>query len=141
MTKIGVAMHSFPIRVYYEDTDLAGIVYYANYLKFIERGRSEWLRDVGVDQLALKRDGLVFAVRRLEADYLSPARFEDLLRVQSGIHAHSQARIVIDQQVLRDDTVLFAARVTLVCVGQNGRPVRIPADVARRLQGGDLAGN
>lgn len=134
-------MHSFPIRVYYEDTDLAGIVYYANYLKFIERGRSEWLRDVGVDQLAMKRDGLVFAVRRLEADYLSPARFEDLLMVQSTIHEHTPARIVIDQQVLRDGVVLFVARVTLVCVAQNGRPVRIPADVTRRLQGNGLAGN
>lgn len=141
MQKIGVVMHSFPIRVYYEDTDLAGIVYYANYLKFIERGRSEWLRDVGVDQLAMKRDGLVFAVRRLEADYLSPARFEDLLMVQSTIHAHTPARIVIDQQVLRDGVVLFVARITLVCVGQNGRPARIPADVTRRLQSSGLAGN
>ncbi len=70
--------HRFTLRVYYEDTDLAGIVYYANYLKFIERARSEWVRELGVDQRAMKADaGLVFAVRRLEADYLAPARFDD----------------------------------------------------------------
>ena len=75
-------MHALSVRVYYEDTDLAGIVYYANYLKFIERGRSEWLRDRGIDQVALKvASGHVFAVRRVEADYLRPARFDDLVEV------------------------------------------------------------
>ena len=132
-------MHSFPIRVYYEDTDLAGIVYYANYLKFIERGRSEWLRALGIDQGALKRQGLVFAVRRLEADYLSPARFDDLLAVETGLNMLGSARIVMDQRVLRGERVLFAARVTVVCVAENGRPARIPADVAARVQGADLA--
>lgn len=132
-------MHSFPIRVYYEDTDLAGIVYYANYLKFIERARSEWLRELGVDQLRLKAQGVVFAVRHIEADYLSPARFDDLLAVETGLHALGSARIVMDQRVLRGDRVLFAARVTVVCVAENGRPARIPADVAARVQGADLA--
>jgi acyl-CoA thioester hydrolase len=132
-------MHSFPIRVYYEDTDLAGIVYYANYLKFIERARSEWLRELGVDQLRLKAGGLVFAVRHLEADYLSPARFDDLLAVETGLNTLGSARIVMDQRVLRGERVLFAARVTVVCVAENGRPARIPADVAARVQGADLA--
>ena len=132
-------MHSFPIRVYYEDTDLAGIVYYANYLKFIERARSEWLRELGVDQLRLKAGGLVFAVRHLEADYLSPARFDDLLAVETGLNMLGSARIVMDQRVLRGERVLFAARVTVVCVAENGRPARIPADVAARVQGANLA--
>ncbi len=127
-------MHSFPVRVYYEDTDLAGIVYYANYLKFIERGRSEWLRELGVDQRVLKQQGLVFAVRRVEADYLSPARFDDQLVVESSLHAQTSARIVIDQRVLREGAALFVARVTVVCLGDGGRPLRIPADVAARLQ-------
>ena len=127
-------MHSFPVRVYYEDTDLAGIVYYANYLKFIERGRSEWLREVGVDQRVLKQQGLVFVVRRVEADYLSPARFDDQLVVESSLHAQTPARIVIDQRVLREGAALFVARVTVVCLGEGGRPLRIPADVAARLQ-------
>ena len=132
-------MHSFPIRVYYEDTDLAGIVYYANYLKFIERARSEWLRELGVDQLRLKAGGLVFAVRHLEADYLSPARFDNLLAVETGLNTLGSARIVMDQRVLRGDRLLFAARVTVVCVAENGRPARIPADVVARVQGADLA--
>ena len=132
-------MHSFPIRVYYEDTDLAGIVYYANYLKFIERARSEWLRELGVDQSRLKAGGLVFAVRHIEADYLSPARFDDLLAVETGLHILGPARITLDQRVLRGDRLLFAARVTVVCVAENGRPARIPADVVARVQGADLA--
>ena len=65
--------HIFPIRVYYEDTDMAGIVYYANYLRYIERARSDWVRGIGIDQLAMKDAGLVFAVRRVEADYLLPS--------------------------------------------------------------------
>lgn len=121
--------HQFPIRVYYEDTDLAGIVYYANYLKFIERGRSEWLRELGVDQTAMKADGIVFAARRIEADYLKPARFDDALTVMSALHEITPARIVLNQQVLRDGAVLFDSRVTLVCIGANGRAARIPSYV------------
>ena len=134
-------MHRFPIRVYYEDTDLAGIVYYANYLKFIERARSEWLRELGVDQLRMKAEGLVFAVRRIEADYLSPARFDDLLAVETVLSALSPARIVLDQRVVRGDKALFVAQVTVVCVNDAGRPARIPAEVAARVQGADLAPN
>lgn len=127
-------MHRFPIRVYYEDTDLAGIVYYANYLKFIERGRSEWLRELGIDQRALKRQGIVFAVRRVEADYLSPARFEDLLEVESRLHELRPARIVLDQRVMRGETELFRARVTIACLADSGRPAAVPEDVAARLR-------
>lgn len=126
-------MHDFPIRVYYEDTDLAGIVYYANYLKFIERGRSEWLRDLGIDQLALKDQGIVFVVRRVEADYLAPARFDDALTVRSTLHELRPARITMCQKVMRGDQVLFSALVTLVCMNAAGRPVRLPASVADGL--------
>ncbi|WP_199260985.1 tol-pal system-associated acyl-CoA thioesterase [Paracoccus binzhouensis] len=133
-------MHRFPIRVYYEDTDLAGIVYYANYLKFIERGRSEWLRLLGVDQGALQREGFVFAVRRVEADYLAPARFEDLLEVETALQALSPARIVLDQRVLRGGQALFQARVTIACLAASGRPARIPGAVAARLQEAAVSG-
>ncbi|WP_299846194.1 tol-pal system-associated acyl-CoA thioesterase [uncultured Paracoccus sp.] len=127
--------HRITLRVYYEDTDLAGIVYYANYLKFIERGRTDWLRDLGVDQGALKeREGVVFAVRRVEADYLSPARFDDLLVVESSLHQMTPARIVMDQRVLRADAVLFTARVTVACLSASGRPVRLPETVRKALQ-------
>ncbi|WP_420343375.1 tol-pal system-associated acyl-CoA thioesterase [Paenirhodobacter sp.] len=126
--------HSFALRVYYEDTDLAGIVYYANYLKFIERGRSEWVRALGVDQVALKRDhGIVFAVRRVEADYLRPAKFDDTLEVRTELISATGARIVLDQLVLRDGERLFAATVTLVCLNDAGAPARLPADVRHRL--------
>jgi acyl-CoA thioester hydrolase len=126
--------HQFALRVYYEDTDLAGIVYYANYLKFIERGRSEWIRSLGVDQGALKTvQGLVFAVRRLEADYLKPAHFDDELLVETRLKAETGARIVLEQEVLRGAERLFAAQVTLVCLSEGGSAARIPAEIRRKL--------
>jgi len=125
--------HVFTTRVYYEDTDLAGIVYYANYLKFIERARSEWVRARGVDQRALKEDaGLVFAVRRIEADYLSPARFDDELRIETDVEQVTGARLILRQQVLRDGEMLFDAHVTLVALGEAGQPQRLPAELRLR---------
>lgn len=122
--------HRFALRVYYEDTDLAGIVYYANYLRFIERARTEWARARGVDQLRLHREsGLVFVVRRIEADYLRPARFDDWLEVATAPAEATTARLVLLQEVLRDGEVLFRARVTLVALGSDGRPRRLPADL------------
>lgn len=126
-------MHDFPLRVYYEDTDLAGIVYYANYLKFIERGRSEWVRARGIDQMALRAaSGIVFAVRRVEADYLRPALFGDDLTVRTALVELGGSRIVLDQAVLRGEERLFSARVTLVCLGASGA-VRMPAEVRAAL--------
>ncbi|WP_312524758.1 tol-pal system-associated acyl-CoA thioesterase [Paracoccus sp. (in: a-proteobacteria)] len=127
-------MHRFETRIYYEDTDLAGLVYYANYLKFIERARSEWIRAIGIDQVALKSQGLVFVVRQLTADYLSPARYDDLLTIESRVDSLSPARLVLDQQVLRDGALLFQAQVTLVCINQAGRPVRLPAALVAAMQ-------
>jgi len=117
------------VRVYYEDTDLAGIVYYANYLKFIERARTEWVRGLGVDQVRLRAEtGVVFAVRRIEAEYLVPARFDDLLVVETRVEAVTGARIVLGQDVRRDGERLFAGRVTLAALGPDGRPARLPAE-------------
>ena len=126
--------HHFRLRVYYEDTDLAGIVYYANYLKFIERARTEWVRSLGIDQAVLKRDeGIVFAVRRVEADYLLPAVFDDELSVETEVKALTAARIVLVQSVRRGADLLFCADVTLVALTDAGRPARLPADIRRRL--------
>lgn len=126
--------HLFSVRVYYEDTDLAGIVYYANYLKFIERARTEWIRALGVDQAALKQDqGLVFAVRRVEADYLKPAKFDDELIVKTTLSAFTGARIVLEQNVTRAGEDLFASVVTIVCVTDTGAPARVPAEIRRVL--------
>ena len=119
--------HCFSLRVYYEDTDMAGIVYYANYLKFIERARSDWVREIGIDQLAMKADGVVFAVRRVEADYLAPAVFDDQLEVRTTLDAITPARMVMGQEVWRDQTCLFRAAVTIVCIGPGGKPARLPA--------------
>jgi acyl-CoA thioester hydrolase len=129
-------MHQLSIRVYYEDTDLAGIVYYANYLKFIERGRSEWIASLGIDQMDLRaRDGVVFAVRRVEADYLRPAHFGDDLVVETRLASIGGARIVLDQAVLRGGERIFQAEVTLVCLSDDGHAHRVPQEVRARLSG------
>ena len=119
--------HRMTVRVYYEDTDLAGIVYYANYFRYIERGRTEYLRDLGVDQMALKAEtGVVFAVRKISAEYISPARMDDVLTVETGVSSASGARLVMAQRVLRDETVLFTADVEIAALGEDGRPRRLP---------------
>ena len=119
------------VRVHYEDVDMGGIVYYANYLAYIERARSEWVAALGIDQLALRGEGTVFAVRRIEADYAAPARFGDLLDVTCEPVSATPARATVRQEVLRDGTVLFAATVTLVAMGLDGRPRRLPAELRR----------
>jgi acyl-CoA thioester hydrolase len=128
--------HQITIRVYYEDTDLAGVVYYANYLRFIERGRTEALRDLGVDQTALKRDrGLVFVVRRLTIDYLAPALFDDLLEIRTRVSRLRGASLEMAQEVWRGETCLCRAAVTVACIDAAGRPRRLPGDVRDRLGG------
>lgn len=127
--------HRWPIRVYYEDTDLAGIVYYANYLRFIERARSEMVRAAGVDQRAMKAAGVVFAVRRVEAEYLSPARYDDMLEVRTTLAALKGASFDMVQEVWRDDAVLFRAAVSIVVLTEQGRATRLPADIRARIAG------
>jgi acyl-CoA thioester hydrolase len=128
--------HQFRTKVYYEDTDLAGIVYYANYLKFIERARTEWVASLGIDQMAMRAvQGIVFAVRRVEADYLRPARFGDELVVETVLTTIGGARLVLEQVVLRGGERIFAAVVTLVCLTDDGHAARLPAEVRARLAG------
>ena len=130
--------HRLTVRVYYEDTDLAGVVYYANYLRFIERGRSEALRDLGVDQVALKRDmGLVFVVRRLTIDYLAPALFDDVLEVRTTITRVRGASIGMAQEVWRAGDCLTRADVTVACIDPAGRPQRLPVFLRELLGGFD----
>ncbi|TBX28918.1 tol-pal system-associated acyl-CoA thioesterase [Nioella sediminis] len=126
--------HQFQTRVYYEDTDLAGIVYHANYLKFIERARSEMVREAGISQTALKAEkGIVFAVRRMEMDFIAPARFEDDLRVETRLTGVKGASFDLDQSVWRGADRLYAAKVQVVCLTDSGRAVRIPADIRQKL--------
>lgn len=126
--------HLFAIRVYYEDTDMAGIVYYANYLKYIERARSDWVRQMGIDQNAMREEGgVVFAVRRVEADYHAPAKFDDVLEVRTTVQTVTGARLVMEQQVMRGEDLLFSALVTIVCISEAGQPARLPANIRLML--------
>lgn len=128
--------HRLNLRVYYEDTDLAGIVYHANYFKFTERARSEWVRELGIDQVRLKQDsGLVFAVRRMEAEYLAPARFDDKLTVETDPQAVTGARAVLRQDIWRGQARLFTSTVTLAMLAGSGAPARIPESIRRAMAG------
>ena len=122
-------MHRFPIRVYYEDTDMGGVVYYANYLRFIERARSDWVRKLGNDQNAMRDGGLIWVVQRVEADYRTPARFDDELMIETEVVKVSPARLVMAQRVTRGKTEIFHAKVTVACVTAEGRPQRLPAEI------------
>jgi acyl-CoA thioester hydrolase len=122
------------VRVYYEDTDFSGLVYHASYLRFLERGRTEWLRGHGFSQSDFAEgSGLVFAVRRLEIDYLSPARMDDLLRMETRVAALRGASIEFRQRILRGEQELAAATV-LVAAIRDARPARIPAALRRLFE-------
>ncbi|KIC36679.1 tol-pal system-associated acyl-CoA thioesterase [Leisingera sp. ANG-M7] len=121
--------HQFPVRVYYEDTDMGGIVYHANYLRFIERARSDWVRGIGVDQNAMREAGLIYVVRRIEADYLAPAKFDEELLVTTSMHNVTPARMVLNQEVTRGGQPLFRAQITIVCITTGGKPARLPAEI------------
>lgn len=126
-------MHIFPVTVYYEDTDMAGIVYHANYLKFIERARSEWVKDQGLDQNAMREEGIVFVVRRIECDYLLPAKYDDRLQVRTTVKAMTGVRLIMAQEVLRGKEVIFRADVTAVCATLDGHPARLPTVLRNRV--------
>ena len=118
---------TFQCRVYYEDTDLAGIVYYANYLKFIERARSEWVRNLGLDQNVLRKDhGIVFAVRKVEADYLKSAKFDELLLISTELQKKTRVRLNFSQEIYRDSDLIFRANLVIVPLSVAGRLVKLP---------------
>ncbi len=122
-----MAVHRQAVRVYFEDTDAAGIVYYANYLKFAERARTDMLRDLGISHAEmLTRDGLVLVVRRCEIDYLKPAKLDDLLTIETEAAKLGGASVELRQRVLRGKEILAELTVLVVCIGRNGRPARIP---------------
>lgn len=122
--------HRFAVTVYYEDTDMGGIVYHANYLKFIERARSALVRELGLDQNEMRAAGTVFVVRRIDAEFLGPARLDDALEVRTGIAAATGARLSLVQIVARGAEELFRARVEVVAADPvRGRPRRLPAEL------------
>ena len=125
----------WPVRVYWEDTDAGGVVYYANYLKFMERARSEWLRSLGVEQTVLaEQDGLVFVVRQVAVDYLKPARFDDALAVVCALAELNKASLTISQRIERGGEPLVTAQVKIACVTRDAfRPAKIPVHIQQRL--------
>jgi acyl-CoA thioester hydrolase len=130
---------AWPVRVYYEDTDAGGVVYYANYLRFLERARTEWLRSLGFEQDALARDaGVIFAVRRVEVDYLKPARFNDALTVHARIAERGRASLVFAQEIRRGDEVLVKGMVKVACLeAASFRPAPIPAAIVEVMPHAD----
>lgn len=128
-----------PVRVYYEDTDAGGVVYYANYLKYMERARTEWLRECGWDQADLARGhGLLFAVSAIELDYRAPARLDDRLEVEAVVEALGRARIDFTQRVLRDERDLCSGRVRIACIDADTfRPRALPAELKEAFTGDD----
>jgi acyl-CoA thioester hydrolase len=120
--------HRMPIRVYYEDTDATGLVYHARYLHFLERARTEMLRQIGGTHSGLlSEEGLAFAVRRLAIDFIRSARLDDLLTVESVVTGSTGAQIGLSQRVLRGGDLVVECALTLVCIDRGGRARRIPA--------------
>lgn len=136
---MSLGKHTFPVRVYWEDTDAGGIVYHASHIRFFERGRTEFLRSLGISQSAsadrTSPDALLFAVRRLTIDYLRPAGLDDLLTVETELVKAGGPRLELRQRLMRGDEEIATALVLVAALGGNGRPRRLPAAILDRLAG------
>ena len=129
-------VYSFPVRVYFENTDAGGVVYHGDYFKFLERARTEWLRHLGFDHQALRRDhGMVFAVTSMAIDFQKAARLDDNLAVSVRLESLGKVRCVFVQEVRRDDEVLVVAKVTVASLtAESFKPVEIPAPLRRKME-------
>lgn len=144
MTKIAVKprlqpelfIYSFPVRVYFENTDAGGVVYHAEYLKFLERARTEWLRHLGFDHQALARsDHIVFVVTQAVVDFLKPARLDESIAVSVQLESLGKVRCVFSQEIRREDDLLVRAKLTVACVtGELFKPAEIPEALRRKMQ-------
>lgn len=129
-----MAVHTLPLRIYYEDTDAGGVVYYANYLKFAERARTEWLRNLGFDQSRLaEEEGILFMVRRCIIDFLAPARLDDQIVIETYLKAVGKVRMTMQQAIKRAEKALASVEVELACVSSQGKPVQWPQRVLDKL--------
>ncbi|HEY4092854.1 MAG TPA: tol-pal system-associated acyl-CoA thioesterase [Luteibacter sp.] len=128
-----MSLFSWPVRIYWEDTDAGGVVYHANYVRFMERARTEWLRAQGIDQLALRETtGLGFVVRDMTLEFLRPARLDDELLVTLAVKERRSASMLFGQEIVRGDTTLLRATVRAACVNLDSmRPAQIPPDLFR----------
>ena len=131
------AGHRLVQRVYYEDTDFSGVVYHARYLHFLERGRTDYLRLLGVEQGSLvlqeDREGLVFVVHRMEIDFKAPARMDDVLVIETSTEKAGGAKMILNQEIRRGEHLLIAARVIIAVINAAGRPRRLPEGLAARF--------
>ncbi len=132
--RIAHGRHELAVRVYYEDTDFSGLVYHANYLKYCERGRSDCLRALEIDQVALAAEQIHFVVRKMDCEFLRPARFDDVLTVETTGAGSKGARLLLRQRVLRGDDALFTADVVVAVIDGKGRPQRLQGALAEKLQ-------
>lgn len=129
-----MTMHTMDMRVYYEDTDAGGIVFYANYLRFAERGRTEYLRALGFENKSLMdNQGVIFVVRRVEADYMIPAYLDDMLRLETSVIEIKNASFKMKQSLFRHNDLIFSADVILVCVDRAGKPTRLPDQLRTKM--------
>lgn len=126
--------HRTEIRVHYEDTDMAGVVYYANYLKFIERARSDALREAGIDQRAMRDEGVVFIVKGISAEYVRPARYDDVMTVETALLEMRGASAVLRQDVFVEGRPAFTSSVRIASMTVEGRPVRWTAEAKAALE-------
>ena len=129
-------VYSFPVRVYFENTDAGGVVYHGEYLKFLERARTEWLRHLGFDHQSLARNHrVVFIVSSVVADFLKAARLDDTLAVSVQLESLGKVRCIFAQEIRREDEVLVKAKVTVACVtGDSFKPVEIPEPLKRKME-------
>jgi acyl-CoA thioester hydrolase len=127
--------NSIDFRIYYEDTDAGGVVYYANYLKFAERGRTELLRECGFNNSSLWDDpGVGFVVKRLEAEYAKPAKLDDIITVETGVQSVKNGSFIMGQSIFCRNDLIFSLNVTLACIDGNYRVCRIPCTVKKALE-------
>ena len=129
-------VYSFPVRVYFENTDAGGVVYHGEYFKFLERARTEWLRHLGFDHQALGRDhGMVFVVTSMAIDFQKAARLDDNLAVSVQLESLGRSRCVFAQEIRREDDLLAKAKVTVACVtGDQFKPVEVPEPLRRKME-------
>ena len=132
---LSLLQQSHSLRVYYEDTDTAGIVYYANYLRFLERGRTEFLRQLGFEQQPLMLEHISFAVTSISANYRQPAKLDDRLEVVTGIEDLRRAQLVFFQTIWRGDSLLLDAKIRVACVDpRNGKPIAMRRDIHEQFK-------
>ena len=126
--------HCYPIRIYYEDTDTADVVYHANYVKFAERGRSEFLRSCGIEQYILhQQHDFFFAAYKMAVHFQAPAHLDELITVETTLTDLKPAKLTMQQVIKRDQTILVTLDITIACIDSKGRPTRLPKGIAETL--------